>query len=44
MTDQLKKFHEWLCESIEDKDKPVDQRIAYSRVLDKFEQLGLDRS
>lgn len=39
--DILKELDKWLCYKVNDKDIPQEERIFYSKVLDKLEQLYL---
>lgn len=39
--DILKELDKWLCRKVRDKDIPQEERIVYSKVLDKLEDLYL---
>lgn len=39
--DILKELDKWLCRKVNNKDIPQEERIVYSKVLDKLEDLYL---
>ena len=39
--DILKELDKWLCRKVNDKNIPQEERIVYSKVLDKLEDLYL---
>ena len=39
--DILKELDKWLCHKVNDKNVPQEERIVYSKVLDKLEDLYL---
>jgi hypothetical protein len=40
--DRLKILDEWLCKKVNDLNIPQEERIIYSKVLDKIEELYLE--
>jgi hypothetical protein len=40
--DIVKELDKWLCNKVEDKNIPQEERIVYCKVLDKLEQLYLE--
>lgn len=40
--DIVKELDKWLCHNVNDKTIPQEERIVYSKVLDKLEQLYLE--
>ena len=40
--DRLKKLDYWLCAKVKDLNIPQEERIVYSKVLDKIEDLYLE--
>lgn len=39
--DIIKELNKWLCQKVNDKKIPQEERIIYSKVLDKLEDLYL---